>query len=69
MIDQQVLPQRGRRPKARYVPEKPCTHNFAEATTLEEVAGVRARSFAGRAKFKNEAKVCKWCALVVAVMK
>jgi hypothetical protein len=69
MIDQQVLPQRGRRPTPRYVAEKPCTHNFGEPTSLEEVAGVPPQSFGGRLRFKNEAKVCKWCGFIVAVMR
>jgi len=64
-----ALHARGRRPRPRYVPQAPCSHKYGDLTTLEEVAGEPPRAFAGRLRFKNEARVCAWCGLVTAVMR
>lgn len=66
-----VLPlhMRGRRPPARYVAQPPCQHRFGEPTTLEAISNQPPQAFAGRLRFKNEARVCDWCGLVMAVMR
>jgi hypothetical protein len=69
IVDIRPLPLRGVRRKRRYVPPLPCNHEFGEVLSLEEIASVPLRTFAGRRRFKNQAQVCAKCGLVIGVMR